>query len=82
LVDPNTPATITGKDLGLKRITVIVTNDTGAQIRLVALRASVGVFEQVPGSVQTHVGWVGFDLQVGDTGKQGSAGSANAHTSQ
>jgi type II secretory pathway pseudopilin PulG len=61
------PATMaaSGTDLGLKQITVTVTDPTGAKTTLVALRSSNGCFDQKPSQATTYVSWVGVQLQVG-----------------
>lgn len=54
-----------GSDLGLKRITVTVTDSKTAQFRLVALRTRHGVGEQRPPVETTYVNWIGVTLRTG-----------------
>jgi type II secretory pathway pseudopilin PulG len=63
-LNPSTMA-ISGTDLGLKQVTVTVTDPIGATTTLVALRSSTGCFDQAPASSTTYVSWVGVQLQVG-----------------
>jgi MSHA pilin protein MshD len=65
-VNPDNVDVVIGADLGLKRITVTVTDDQGAQTVLVALRSQYGPPDQVPAELTTYVTWVGCDLRVGD----------------
>jgi MSHA pilin protein MshD len=53
-------------DLGLKRITVSVTDDLGKKTTLVSLRSANGAFELAPEAAATVVTWVGVELQIGD----------------
>ncbi|MFB3892486.1 MAG: hypothetical protein ACE15C_10745 [Phycisphaerae bacterium] len=63
-IDPGTMA-ITGSDLGVKRITVTVTDPQGHSTAITALRSSSGTYDQKPASATTCVRWIGVELQVG-----------------
>jgi len=65
-VRPAPPDVTVGSDLGLKRITVTVTDDLGKKTQLVSLRSANGAFELVPEASTTVVTWVGVELQIGD----------------
>ncbi len=54
-----------GVDTGIKRITVTVTDDRGAQSSLVAMRTKLGPQDQPAAATRTDVTWVGVDLQLG-----------------
>jgi hypothetical protein len=62
-LNPNTMA-VSGSDLGLKQITVTVTDPLGATTTLTALRSSQGCFDQAPAASTTYVSWVGVQLQA------------------
>jgi MSHA pilin protein MshD len=64
-VDPDSPATTSGTDKDLKRITVTVTPPIGDPAILVAFRSRWGTLEQSPGSEMTVTTWVGSELQIG-----------------
>ncbi len=61
------PATlaVTGSDMGLKRITVTVTDAAGRKTVLVGLRSQYGRCDQIPTTSGTYVSHLGLDLQVG-----------------
>jgi type II secretory pathway pseudopilin PulG len=64
-VDPNNPSSVQASDLGVKRITVTVTDPKGRKTKLVSLRSSMGAYEKRPATNTTYVSWVGISLQVG-----------------
>jgi type II secretory pathway pseudopilin PulG len=64
-VDPNNPASVQNSDMGVKRITVTVTDPRGRKTTLVSLRSSTGAYEKRPSANSTYVSWVGVTLQVG-----------------
>jgi type II secretory pathway pseudopilin PulG len=63
-LNPSTMA-VSGTDMGLKQVTVTVTDPIGATTTLTALRSSNGCFDQLPAVSTTYVSWVGVQLQVG-----------------
>jgi len=74
--DPADPASGVGSDQGLKRITVTVTDPSGKQVCLVAIRSDVGAYDQ-PAGPAASVGWVGVTLQIGS--EPGAAVVAGTH---
>jgi len=62
---PADPASRTGTDRGLKRITVTATSPQGKQTTLRALRSSSGPYDQQPEAETTFVRGVTVELQIG-----------------
>jgi MSHA pilin protein MshD len=67
-IDPSTMAT-TAQDLGVKRVTVTVTDPLGAVTTVVGIRSSNGVYDQKPASATTAYRWVGVLIQSGSNSK-------------
>lgn len=63
-VDPSTLGG-SGADMGVKKITVTVTDPRGNATTLSSLRGSGGQYDVKPSSATTCVRWVGVTLQVG-----------------
>jgi len=74
--NPDNPAANVGSDQGLKRITVTVTDPSGKQASVVAIRSDVGAYDQ-PAGPTASVGWVGVTIQIG--GEPGAAVIAGTH---
>ena len=53
-------------DLGVKRITVTVTDPRGASTTVIGVRSKMGAHEQDVSATRTYVSWVGLDLQIGE----------------
>ena len=65
-VDPATPNGSPSADLGLKRVTVTVTDPSIQQVVLKGLRAKAGADEKAPFVQTNHVQWIGLDLRTKD----------------
>ncbi len=63
-LNPSTMAT-SSTDLGIKQVTVTVTDPRGSQTVLTSLRCSGGQYDTKPVQQETCVRWVGVQLQVG-----------------
>jgi hypothetical protein len=73
--DPNSVLGDSDSDTGIRRITVTVTDPSGRQTSLVAIRNQIGVMEQAPDEDGTFVVWVGSELQVGAGGQAVRSGT-------
>ncbi len=75
--DPNTPSSTAASDLGLKRITITITDPRGRQTTATALRSHESLLDNIPATAAPCIQWVGLSVQVGsDSSAQVSAGSA------
>ena len=72
---PNGSAVVT--DMGLKRITVTVTNPKGRSASLVALRSSVGFYERKPTTQMSMTSQIKITLDGGGTAKSSAAVDLN-----
>jgi len=64
-VDPQDPGSTVSSDMGLKRVTVTVTDLQGRKTTLVALRGKFDLYDQPPTSITKYVQQVGLSLQLG-----------------
>jgi prepilin-type N-terminal cleavage/methylation domain-containing protein len=77
LADPNNPSATAGSDLGLKRITVTITDPRGRQTSATALRSRKSILDNTPTCAGPNIKWVGLTVQVGsDTAAAVSIGAA------
>ena len=65
---PSDPGISPVTDLGLKRISVTVTDLPGQESVLAALRSNMGTYSQSPSVRTTRVNWIGLNLQIGAGG--------------
>ena len=65
-VDPTVPDGSPSSDLGLKRVTVTVTDPLGKQVVMKGLRAKGGADEKAPFVQENLVQWIGLDVKTKD----------------
>ncbi len=68
-----------GSATGAKRITVTVTDPSGAETTIVSSRSRTGSYQQEPSATRTYCSWVGLELQVGKANAALSMGASLAN---
>ena len=73
-VDPTNPSSVVPTDMGLKRITVTVTDPNGKSVVREGFRSSAGPADTDIGFERTYTSWLGVELQIGPSDASRYAG--------